>query len=168
MKQHFSCWSLVTFTPTISGWGSEGCGKYILEIASRFGTIAKFSPTVVDLYGFQWSNLHGEIWSLNSVFEESPNKFRENNWAKIYIITSHIDYHQLSHSDSEPLEIGILVLGHLPIRSPIHSHRSLVCLLRTARFAQALRTTHSFAHVLTHLLLSSWDSDGFLSKFKVS
>ena len=46
-------------------------------------------------------------------------------------------YHSrsLSHSDSEPLYIGMLVMGHSLIRSLIRSlvcsHRSIVCLLRS-------------------------------------
>ena len=36
-------------------------------------------------------------------------------------------------------------------RSSVRSHRSLVRLLRTARFARALRCAHSFARLLTSL-----------------
>ena len=39
------------------------------------------------------------------------------------------------------------------------SHRSLICLLRTARFARALRCAHSFPGSLTHSLPSSWESE---------
>ena len=49
------------------------------------------------------------------------------------------------HSDSGDLGIGTLVLGHSLIRSLIHSHRSLIRLLRTARFVRALRCAHSLA-----------------------
>ena len=51
------------------------------------------------------------------------------------------------------------VLGHSLLRSLIRSHRSLIRLLRTARFARALRCTHSFARSLTRSLRSSWESD---------
>ena len=44
-------------------------------------------------------------------------------------------------------------LGHLLLRSLVRSHRSLIRLLLTARFARA----HSFARSLTHSLQSSWD-----------
>ena len=50
------------------------------------------------------------------------------------------------------------VLGHSILRSLILSHRSLIRLLRTARFARALRCAHSFARSLTRLLRSSWES----------
>ena len=49
------------------------------------------------------------------------------------------------------------VLGHSLLRSLLHSHRSPICLLRTARFARALRFAHSFARSLTHSLRSSWE-----------
>ena len=42
------------------------------------------------------------------------------------------------------------VIGHSILRSLVRSHRSLSRLLRTARFARALRCAHSFAHSLTH------------------
>jgi len=50
------------------------------------------------------------------------------------------------------------VLGHSLLRSLVRSHRSLIRLLRTARFARALRCAHSFARSLTHSLQSSWES----------
>ena len=43
------------------------------------------------------------------------------------------------------------VLGHSLVRSLVHSHRSLLCLLRPARFARALRCTLLFACLLTSL-----------------
>jgi len=70
------------------------------------------------------------------------------------------------HSDPECLEIATLVMGHSLVRSLVRSHRSLVRLLRTARFARALRCAHSFARSLTHSLPSSWDSGIFLSYFQ--
>ena len=42
------------------------------------------------------------------------------------------------------------VLGHSLLRSLVRSHRSLIRLIRTARFARALRCSHSFALLLTH------------------
>ena len=51
------------------------------------------------------------------------------------------------HSDSESLEIGTLVLGHSLVRSLVHSHRSLILLLPTARFTRAL--IRSLARSLT-------------------
>ena len=42
------------------------------------------------------------------------------------------------------------VLGHSLLHSLVRLHRSLVRLLRTARFARALRCAHSFARSLTH------------------
>ena len=41
----------------------------------------------------------------------------------------------------------MLVLSHSLVRQLVHSHRSLVRLLRTARFARTLRCAH-FAHSL--------------------
>ena len=42
-------------------------------------------------------------------------------------------------------------LGHSLVRSFVRSHRSLIRLLRTARFVNPLRCAHSFARSLTHL-----------------
>ena len=50
-------------------------------------------------------------------------------------------------------------MGHSFIRSLVRSHRSLVRFLRTARFAALVRS-------LAHSLLSSWDSEIFLSTFQ--
>ena len=49
------------------------------------------------------------------------------------------------HCGPEQPKIQIGALGHSLVRSLVRSHRSLVCLLRTARFARALRCAHSFA-----------------------
>ena len=43
-------------------------------------------------------------------------------------------------------KMGTLVLGHSLVSSLVHSHRSPIRLLRTARFTLALRSTHSLAH----------------------
>ena len=51
------------------------------------------------------------------------------------------------------------VLGHLLLRSLVRTHRSLIRLLRTARFARALRCAHSLARSLTRSLRSSWECD---------
>ena len=48
--------------------------------------------------------------------------------------------------------------GHSLNRLLVRSHRSLIRLLRTARFARALRCAHSFARLLTHSLPSLWES----------
>ena len=58
------------------------------------------------------------------------------------------------HCDSEPLEIRTLVMGHSLVRSLVHSYRSLIRLLRTARS-------------LAHSLPSSWDNGIFLFNFQV-
>ena len=50
------------------------------------------------------------------------------------------------------------VLGHSLLRSLVRLHRSLIRLLRTARFARALRCAHSLARSLTRSLRSSWES----------
>ena len=63
-----------------------------------------------------------------------------------------------THSDPKLIEIASLVMGHSLVRSLVRSHRSPVRLLRTARFARALRCAHSFARSLTHSLPSSWES----------
>ena len=52
--------------------------------------------------------------------------------------------------DSDKPVIGTLELGHSLVRSLVRSHRSLIRLLRTARFTRALRCAHSFP--------SSWDN----------
>ena len=49
------------------------------------------------------------------------------------------------------------VLGHSLLRSLVRSHRSLIRLLRTARFARALCCAHSLARSLTRSLRSSWE-----------
>ena len=48
-------------------------------------------------------------------------------------------------SDSGDLKIRTLVMGHSLIRSLVRPRRSLVRLLRTARFARTLRCAHSLA-----------------------
>ena len=59
------------------------------------------------------------------------------------------------------------VLGHSLLRSLVRSHRSLIRLLRTARFARALRCAHSLARSLTHSLRSSWGSGFCLQNERV-
>ena len=44
------------------------------------------------------------------------------------------------------------VLGHSLVRSLIHSHRTLIHILRPARFAHALCGAHSFVRLLAHTL----------------
>ena len=51
-----------------------------------------------------------------------------------------------THCGLEQTRIETKVMGHSLVRSRIRSHRSLVRLLRTARFARALRCAHSLAH----------------------
>ena len=46
------------------------------------------------------------------------------------------------------------VLGHSLVCWLVCSHRSLLCLLQTARFARALRCAHSFTRSLTSLIPS--------------
>ena len=57
------------------------------------------------------------------------------------------------------------VLGHSLVRSLVHSHRSLVCLLCTACFACRLRCAHSFACSLTPSLARSLRSLCYLDGF---
>ena len=52
--------------------------------------------------------------------------------------------------DSEPLRIGALVMSHSLIRSLVRSHRALIRLLHTARFARA--PLRSFARLLAQSL----------------
>ena len=56
-----------------------------------------------------------------------------------------------AHFGPEQPKIQTEVLGHSLVRSLVRSHRSLPRLLRTARFARALRCAHSFARSLTSL-----------------
>ena len=58
------------------------------------------------------------------------------------------------------------VLGHSLVHSLVCSHRSLVCLLRTARFARALRCTHSFvrSHRSLRSFTRSWESEFLMSQ----
>ena len=55
------------------------------------------------------------------------------------------------HYGRKQPRIQTVVLGHSLVRSLVRSYRSLVRLLRTARFARALRCAHSFARSLTSL-----------------
>ena len=67
-----------------------------------------------------------------------------------------------SHCRPEQPKIQTAVLGHSLVRSLVCSHRSLVCSLRTARFASALRCAYSFARSLTSLtpsLVGQWIFD---------
>ena len=63
-----------------------------------------------------------------------------------------------SHGGSKEYKINARVLVHSLLLSLVRSDRSLIRLLRTARFARALRCTHSFARSLTRSLRSSWES----------
>ena len=63
---------------------------------------------------------------------------------------------------SEPRKIGTLVLGHSLVRSLIRPHRSLICLLRTARFAHALHCAHSFVRSLARSLAPELMGKSFL------
>ena len=51
------------------------------------------------------------------------------------------------------------VVGHSLLSSHVCSHRSLICLLRTASFARSRALLHSFIRLLTHSLWSSWERD---------
>ena len=53
------------------------------------------------------------------------------------------------------------VLGHSLFRLVVRSHRSLICLLRTAHFACAGRYAHLLARLLTPSLRSSWERSLF-------
>ena len=55
------------------------------------------------------------------------------------------------HCGLEQTRIETYVLGYSLVRSLVRSHRSLVSLLQTARFARVLRCPHSFARSLTLL-----------------
>ena len=57
------------------------------------------------------------------------------------------------------MKLTRIVLGHSLLCSIVCSHRSLIRLLRTARFARALRCAHSFARSLTRSIRRSWESD---------
>ena len=57
------------------------------------------------------------------------------------------------------------VLVHSLLRIVIRSHRLLIRLLRTARFARALRCAYSFARSLTHSLRGLWEK-GFVHELK--
>ena len=83
------------------------------------------------------------------------------------------------HSDSGDLKIRTLIMGHSLIRSLIRSHRSLVRLLRIARFARALRCALWFHRSPIIFLLMKkmwctlptmgwWDSLFFMSHFRGS
>ena len=62
-------------------------------------------------------------------------------------------------SDSGTLEIVMLVMGHSLIRT-------LVRLVRSARFARALRCAHSLARSLTHSLPNLWECVIFDAHFQ--
>ena len=63
----------------------------------------------------------------------------------IFSQTENISGPKTLHSDSEHLEMGILVTGYSLIRSLARSHHPLVRLLRTRRSTRALRCAHSLA-----------------------
>ena len=50
-------------------------------------------------------------------------------------------------------------LGHFLLCPPIHSHRSFIRLLCTARIAYALLCAHSFARLLTPSLWRAWERE---------
>ena len=78
---------------------------------------------------------------------------RTNKWPSTYVsilVCSRARCSVSVHFGPEQPKIQTEVLGH----SLLHSHRSLVCLLRTARFARALRCAHLLARSLTLLTLS--------------
>ena len=99
--------------------------------------------------GARWS------WKENiSCLHRKPRSPREDNncWGRGQM-----------HYGLEQQKIQTAVLGHSLIRSLVRSHRSLICLLRTACFARALRCAHSFARSLTLLTPSLWESEFFMS-----
>ena len=57
------------------------------------------------------------------------------------------------HGGLDERVIGTLVMGHSLLRSLVCSHRSLIRLLCTARFARAFRCAHSLAHTLAPELM---------------
>ena len=59
-----------------------------------------------------------------------------------YSLETSISWAKPLHYGLEQPKIQTVVLGHLLVRLLIRPHRSLVCLLRTARFARALRCAH--------------------------
>ena len=67
------------------------------------------------------------------------------SWKK-----SELSWTDPKHYGSEQPRIGMWVLGHLLVCSLVCSHCSLICLLRPARFAYALRCAHLFARSFTH------------------
>ena len=62
----------------------------------------------------------------------------------------HLFFSPFHYGRKQP-RIQTVVLGHSLVRSLVRSHRSLVRLLRTVRFARALRCAHSLARSLTSL-----------------
>ena len=71
---------------------------------------------------------------------------------KLLALTHATSHHHLDRCTMvQNNQIQTEVLGHSLVRSLVRSHRSLARLLRTARFARALRCAHSFARSLTSL-----------------
>ena len=68
-----------------------------------------------------------------------------------------------NHSESQTHRI----LDHSLIRSLVHSHRTFIHFLRTARFAPALRCAHSFICSLAHSLAPELMEKRFLSMNKM-
>ena len=136
--------------------------------ASYDGTCVRLVPFPFLLISFTiifHSNVFPPKWSL--VFPPFASRPSRNHYFfvfffsmisillicnKLEITTIDLDaHHHPLHCGLEQTRIETSGLGHSLVCSLIRSHRSLVCLLRTARFARALRCAHSFGRSLTLL-----------------
>ena len=94
------------------------------------------------------------LWAFHSLahqFSQSLSLFPVSHFCDMANGANTIFYSFSKHSGPDQPRIQIRVLGHSLIRSLVRSYRSLVRLLRTARFARALHCAHSFARSLTSL-----------------
>ena len=115
---------------------------------------------------------HTQGWEIETTEPEMQRSVKEKHWTvnqkrhktkerqrPIKVIMATIMVMSFNHCTLGRMKMKSTrrVLGHLLLRSFVESHHSLIRLLRTARFARALRCAHSFAHSLTRSLRSSWE-----------
>ena len=121
--------------------------------SNRMKAFSRGSDKVVDISSFSFKSdiffvmLRTSIWYCKGI--------RKGSDPISNVIVKAFSHH--TTRDSESLEIGTLVLDHSLVHSLVHSHCSLIRLLRIARFARWL----------THALPSSWDNGIFMSGFQV-
>ena len=104
-----------------------------------------------------------ELTSLHLIWDAEVKKMASMQMSFHYRMYMFNELKQISLNNDQ-CTVGSMTMkstrrvrGHSLLRSLVRSHRSLIRLLRTARFARALRCAHSFARSLTRSLRSSWE-----------